>query len=536
MSASTTSSVGEDYTGAENEAPKLSALFLIKFDKKVGYIIVWKRSSIDVPLDGAVEYKSLPSGLHSVKDDLVYFVHEGYAGLSAFVNAPASEAERNAQFVAVGVLVPLSEGRLGRSWLLAERLEHIASVIAEDPTSTGPLEDFWEEQSRPHAGSSSTKQPSQNQSRARALSTITAVVPQDQSLHPYHPARSILLYINIFGPLIFRLQQAALLRKRILFVGAPPVRKMCEFVFNLSVLSSISARDSEYLSPGTENLLRLPSLFSVGVHDIPLLDKLRSPETNDARDDALPARGWVACTTDEIIASKTQLYDIVVELPSTHDAAPQKRRWPTMRTSEGAPIRATQRDLRRYKLLHHELWKNQHEGDESNGDADADDDTIALLRQSTVKSDDGLNESYDDTVVEAMTWSRLAYLGFMWWASAGEQDADTAAERERDRDVLGDLSDYQEGLPTAIIAYFHRSTSLLVKNLNAMVDRHDEETDDDDDDALIVDRDDVSRLGLDTWSEADKAFIQEFLWMYFGRQAEVQGASLECCGMRMPVL
>ena len=79
-----------------------------------------------------VEYKSLPSGLHNVTEDLVYasrspqlicpllltrsryFVHEQYAGISAFLNHPATEAERNAKMFAIGVVVPLSTGRLGR--------------------------------------------------------------------------------------------------------------------------------------------------------------------------------------------------------------------------------------------------------------------------------------------------------------------------------------------------------------------------------------------------------------------------------------
>ena len=37
-------------------------------------------------MEGVVEYKSLPSGLHTVDEDLVYFVHENYAGISAFLN------------------------------------------------------------------------------------------------------------------------------------------------------------------------------------------------------------------------------------------------------------------------------------------------------------------------------------------------------------------------------------------------------------------------------------------------------------------
>ena len=110
------------------DRPPISALFLIDFDVKAGYTIVWKRSDAGLDLEGAVEYKSLPSGLHSVREDLIYFVHDqGYAGLSAFYNLPTDEEEaRHARMIAVGVLVPLSYGRLGRAWRHAEALKDMA--------------------------------------------------------------------------------------------------------------------------------------------------------------------------------------------------------------------------------------------------------------------------------------------------------------------------------------------------------------------------------------------------------------------------
>lgn len=73
-----------------------------------------------------MEYKSLPSGLHTVKEDLIYFVHDNYAGLSAFINAPAAEESRNARMIAVGIMVPLSFGRLGKSWKHADKLKEMA--------------------------------------------------------------------------------------------------------------------------------------------------------------------------------------------------------------------------------------------------------------------------------------------------------------------------------------------------------------------------------------------------------------------------
>lgn len=108
------------------DLPSLSALFFIYFDIKAGYTIGWRRSLPGIGLEGVVEYKSLPSGLHTVNEDLIYFIHDRYAGLSAFVNAPASEESRNARMIAVGILVPLSYGRLGRSWKHADNLKEMA--------------------------------------------------------------------------------------------------------------------------------------------------------------------------------------------------------------------------------------------------------------------------------------------------------------------------------------------------------------------------------------------------------------------------
>jgi hypothetical protein len=95
-------------------------------DDGVRYTISWKQSLEHVPLEGVVEYKSLPSGLHNVKEDLVYFVHEEYAGISAFVNTPAGQEERNAQFISVGAMVRLGDGRLGRAWEHAAGLRELA--------------------------------------------------------------------------------------------------------------------------------------------------------------------------------------------------------------------------------------------------------------------------------------------------------------------------------------------------------------------------------------------------------------------------
>jgi hypothetical protein len=114
------------------DRPPIDALFLIHFDVKAGYTILWKQNAPGIDLEGLVEYKSLPSGLHTVSKDLIYFVNDSvHAGLSAFVNMPCDEEEaRNARMFAVGVLVPLSYGRLGRAWRHAEGLKEMAAYAS----------------------------------------------------------------------------------------------------------------------------------------------------------------------------------------------------------------------------------------------------------------------------------------------------------------------------------------------------------------------------------------------------------------------
>lgn len=59
-----------------------------------------------------------------------YFMHDDlYAGISAFVNRSAAHWDRNALMLAVGALVPLENGRLGRNWRHAEKLKEIAEYV-----------------------------------------------------------------------------------------------------------------------------------------------------------------------------------------------------------------------------------------------------------------------------------------------------------------------------------------------------------------------------------------------------------------------
>lgn len=342
-------------------------------------------------------------------------------------------------------------------------------------------------------------------------------------------------------------------------------------VFNLSILSSIPASSSEHLPIDVENLNRLRSLFSIGVHDIPMLEveAKRLNSFSSSEDGAASTGGWVACTTDEILKMKKILYDFVVELPEVNRRPDGSRIWPKIIASDGTELRASSRDLQRWRMLHLELQKTlrqyPHRTNRPGDDFGSEEhDEGATLLQNYVRGSDEDNEATcDDSLIEPMTWSRLAYSGFMWWASAGETDETSDEQFQRDSELLGDLTDYitpntyavpiddsededsgatessqNAGLHTAIIAYFHRLTSCIVSTLSENIeltgiyeDQHDSTNGQVKE--LFLGSEELTQMGLDAWSPADQNFAKDIVKLYWGVNANVRGAGLECCGVRI---
>lgn len=590
------------------DLPPIHALFLINFDVKAGYTISWKASKPGVELEGVVEYKSLPSGLHTVSEDLIYFVHDGFAGLSAFVNAPVEDSEvRNARMLAVGVLVPLSYGRLGRAWRHAEGLKAMASALATDGKGTGLLEEYWEknqattEQTAPseplESPSITFQTPSktpQGHFRKRSASDGAALLAPGHRLSPFHPAWSLQKLLDTFGPLIFPIQRAALLRKRILISCHAPVQEACNFVYDISILSNIPQPTFEILSPHSPPH-RLRPLFSIGVHDIPFLVEDSKPRRNDSEppdNNPEAGTGWIACTTDSILAKKDTLWDVLITMPAPYSCNAKHRVWPKIEGPQGLSIKATQRDLRRFRSLKAGLARLQAA---SPGTSPTTPQTAPLLTPQDT-NEPFLSEADEKEIVEPLSWTALAYNGFMWWASAGEQArAEQAEETARDAELLAGLNspavrmevprsadlstsiasltpaarrgstaaalDHDEArTELAIIAYFHRFTTLILSTLADIVESTSDDDDDDDveeevetesegrgDTALLpdsgeeemdargirIESDALARMGLDVWSAADAEFVRAIVAAYFGRRAYVEGKGVEVCGVRV---
>ena len=302
----------------------------------------------------------------------------------------------------------------------------------------------------------------------------------------------------------------------------------------------------------------------------------RSP-SNPVEDEGF---GWIACTTDEILSQKTTLYDYVVTIPPIHTEQAKRKIWPEILDSKGNEIKATQRDLRRYRVLRRELPRTSKSSNTTPQD---------LSRSLTSMNDEiyGMDTSsvLDADLAEAQSWSALVYNSFMWWASAGERRTDLEEESEHDAALLrridGEVSPSRPrssgrspgmdralergpaGLEMTIIAYFHRLTTLILKTLADIIDDADQDEspfvgnqsqgdsandapsaandtalldppqDDTPRRAIVVEADDMTRMGLDIFSRGDVAFVKELVAFYWDREANVDIGRVECCGVRI---
>ncbi|KAK5945261.1 hypothetical protein PMZ80_002465 [Knufia obscura] len=540
---------------AEQALPAITALFLVTFDNRKGYTISWQECLDSIKLDGVVEFKSLPSGLHNVNEDLVYFVHDDHAGISAFLREDDEAAARNARMLSVGVLVP-EAGRMGKSFLYAQELKELARTLINKPDDLSPLRRLWEKHKK--SGDDSPDSPQEAPStegyqKLRAPSTTSLQThATHRALPPHHPALAMPELLHVFGPLIFPLIRAALLQKRILILGEAPVETTCNFVYAISILSTISRSVGAHIPNFDPSKSSPRPLFNIGISDISTLETLEGP--------------WIACTTDDVLTSKHHLFDLLVILPTASPLQKHKNgTYPKLINSSPdlskqfpkQGLRATRRDARRITSLKNSLQPLP-SGSSSNAtdrhhEADDNASTTTTSSLSTIND-------HKETV-EPTPWSVIAYTSLIWWASAGDRrsglmEAEELAN-EQDEALLRD-STSEDGTTkeVAIVAYFHKLSSLVFEVLGGAVRRGgegyrddvDEEgrgegqgdeqallsrKDDGDEEVVEITEEDVRTMGLDVWSENDKKFVEDMVRLWWRRKAVVRAGSIECCGVRV---
>lgn len=326
---------------------------------------------------------------------------------------------------------------------------------------------------------------------------------------------------------------------------------------------------------------RLRPLFTIGVHDIPALEQAGRRDGDNAPPNDESA-GWIACTTDSILAMKDTLWDVLVTMPPPTSSNAATKMWPTVECPRGQPIKATQRDLRRFRALKAGIAHIAVATKPSDTPDSPRPESTTNTRPSTGGSTVVGGESEDalDKVVHPATWAELAYGGFMWWASAGEQrHGYEHDEAVHDASLIADWAPAMAGSPSpgptregtdsttsfgerrmssslddaqvelAIVAFFHRLTTDILTVVADAVDAvegespYEDESESDGAEARLIPRSEgrpvridsaaFELMGLDIWSAADGEFVKNVADVYFGKGADVEGKGIEVCGLRV---
>ncbi|KAI9472944.1 hypothetical protein BDB00DRAFT_879773 [Zychaea mexicana] len=303
---------------AANAVNNVAAVFVVRFDVIHGNTIEWQHPP-ESDLDG-IEYQAICSGHHRVRSDTILFSKPPYFGVSIFRNVDnAEEGQRGACMRAVGVIVEpnASTGPNAKVWIHGHALNVLAKSFDfetdDNEYMCKHLHHYFEKHRLQHredlASSSSLWDPSASDLKAFRPATLlyynptqsfTPVFDQLISVEPRPPLETVPrldafpFFVAQFGPQIFVLWKAALLKKRILFLTTPPLQRACGYVYNTFLLGALPK------SFMFKSHRKLYPKYAVGVNDIADLYDF--------------ADGYVACTSDTIFESKTELYDLVVDL------------------------------------------------------------------------------------------------------------------------------------------------------------------------------------------------------------------------------
>eukprot|EP00002_Diphylleia_rotans_P019885 TRINITY_DN3844_c0_g1_i3.p1 TRINITY_DN3844_c0_g1~~TRINITY_DN3844_c0_g1_i3.p1 ORF type:complete len:326 (-),score=42.42 TRINITY_DN3844_c0_g1_i3:656-1633(-) len=241
---------------------QMFAIFIVKFDTHGGNMIEWQ-SPADIDLSG-IEFKAMPSGLHRVEKDFVYFKRGTLFGLAAFHRRMLDGAnqERGARMKSVGVLMQnFTNLYVHQSFLEQEVMKQTQHNQVPDYEQ---LLSYFDTHRQPVISNSEL--------------TIT------------HPVGSFFNFIEFYFENIISIWKASMLGMRILFFREPPVGPSAFTVYDTCLLSRHNSPDTAHFYPNP--------LFYVNVSD---LDGL----THES--------AYIGATTESIFEMKRGIYDIYLK-------------------------------------------------------------------------------------------------------------------------------------------------------------------------------------------------------------------------------
>ncbi|KAG6809754.1 hypothetical protein H0H92_014869 [Tricholoma furcatifolium] len=294
----------------------LVAIFHASFHPTQGNLVDWSlKASDDLNLDN-IEFSVLPSGLHLVDRDVVYFNKDGQHGVCIFRRRKTQEeGQRGFRLSSLGVL--LARSRRPRPWAHTAALKDLVQTIydqCEAQDLLQPTEKQWE---LARTFFEQRKVQKADMDEWNGWIHELSEIPDPSS----HPTLHLPHLLRILGPSSLTLYKHVLGRRRILIYTSPPVEAACILCYAAADMCYESQSHSQ--TPGASGSGSGSGLGSpphrrtrepisvLGMVTLSDMDRLSRHVSGSG--------GWIACTTDAIFLEKPGYYDLLIDL--THAGA-----------------------------------------------------------------------------------------------------------------------------------------------------------------------------------------------------------------------
>ncbi|KAF7291123.1 hypothetical protein MIND_01255400 [Mycena indigotica] len=316
------------------------AIFHASFHPTQGNIIDWSlKASEDLTLDN-LEFSALPSGLHLVEEDVIYFTKDGQQGVCVFRRRKTVEqGHRGFRLSSLGILLARSDRP--RPWRHTAALKELTTLLYsrfESNQISNPKEEDWAP-ARDFFNSRKVARADLNGAGDWSGWSSELLERLDPATLSSTPTLHLPHLLRILGPSSLILHKHVVGRRRILIYTLPPVEAasiLChvaaDMAFELQVESSSSTSSPEGRSRQGINVLGMITLM-----DLDMIEK-----------EGKNGRGWVACTTDAIFLEKPSYYDLLIDLTTL---SPLKATRPTFYASKPVAPSSPSSSLRpQYRL------------------------------------------------------------------------------------------------------------------------------------------------------------------------------------------
>ncbi|KII90378.1 hypothetical protein PLICRDRAFT_38890 [Plicaturopsis crispa FD-325 SS-3] len=307
------------------------AIFHASFHPTKGNTLDWfQKASEDLNLD-SVEFSVLPSGLHLVDQDVVYFTKDAYQGVCVFRRRVTTEhGHRGFRLSSMGIL--LAKSARPRPWRHVAPLKELVSMMyssIENRGSLEPTEDDWEPAKAFYANrqvqTADLGGAGDWNGWSHELDGPGAEGPAiNPTLHLPH-------LLRILGPSVLTLYKHVLGRRRILIYTLPPVEAaciLCQVAADMCYENQVDYESSPPMDGGSSNARgKLKAKCNEGIK---VLGMVTLQDWDRMAEEGKNGRGWIACTTDALFLEKPSCYDLVVDLTTS---TPLKASRPTLSIS-----------------------------------------------------------------------------------------------------------------------------------------------------------------------------------------------------------